>query len=480
MQTLAISSLLVASALAALPNLKACETLTGQAQASCVQSAADAQIADDELRIKNDASNAVAKQQAAALLFVKQKAAGLQAGLDSGKKKRGGGVDPAAAAAAAAAAKLANTKAWCEGEFNIAAFAKLVGVAECTRLCAQFQNPAVADPSSSNRAFECLIPLTADAVDKAADAAARDAAIEAKRQASLLFISTQFQDKDSTLLVADNSNGVGNGRLVKDFAPELKDVAFNAATIADANLGKERAADLAAARAIVASAATPEPARQVTLLFIQKLEVLPEFAGQAVTDKAAPAAGDFAQVADQVFKAADANAVLLALPQEVRFTDLGSVDDAVVNDADFAKFVGTNNGLVLNGQKRAVKAKEIGVFAEDINENLANSLALASFCELKGLKCKSSKAGAISKEEFVEAKVETIKEKEVRLAAEAAEAAKTATTKKAATKAATKAVVNNAYTTKHHVAARPEDDAATASTVFVAVGALLSAVAMLL
>lgn len=476
MQTLAISSLLVASALAALPNLKACETLTGQAQASCVQSAADAQIADDELRIKNDAANAVAKQQAAALLFVKQKAVGLQAGLDSGKKKRGGGVDPAAAAAAAAAAKLANTKAWCEGEFNIAAFAKLVGVAECTRLCAQFQNPAVADPSSSNRAFECLIPLTADAVDKAADAAARDAAIEAKRQASLLFISTQFQDKDSTLLVADNSNG----RQVKDFAPELKDVAFNAATIADANLGKERAADLAAARAIVASAATPEPARQVTLLFIQKLEVLPEFAGQAVTDKAAPAAGDFAQVADQVFKAADANAVLLALPQEVRFTDLGAVDDAVVKDADFAKFVGTNNGLVLNGQKRAVKAKEIGVFAEDINENLANSLALASFCELKGLKCKSSKAGAISKEEFVEAKVETIKEKEVRLAAEAAEAAKTATTKKAATKAVVNNGNNGYPATQHHVAPRPDDDAATASTVFVAVGALLSAVAMLL
>jgi hypothetical protein len=471
MQTLAISSLLVASALATLPNLKECESLTGAAQVACVQTAADAQIADDEARIKNAADKAVAVQRNAALQFVKQKAAGLQSGLDAKKKKRGGGaVDPAAQ-------KLAATKAWCEGEFKIAAFAKLVGVAECSRLCAQFQNPAVADASSSNRAFECLIPLAADAVDKAADAAARDAAIEAKRQASLLFVSTQFQDKDSTLLVAENANG---GQ-VKDFAPQLTDLAFNAATVADANLGKERAVDVAAARAIVANAATPEPTRQVTLLFIQKLEVLPEFAGQAITDKAAPGAGDFAQVADQVFKTADANAVLLALPQEVRFTDLGAVDDAVVQDADFAKFVGTNSGLVLNGQKRAVKAKEIGVFAEDINENLANSLALASFCELKGLKCKSSKAGAVSKEEFVEAKVETIKEKEVRLAAEAAEAAKTATTKKQATKA----MVNNnndnkGYpATQHHVAARPDDEA-TASTVFVAVGALLSAVAMLL
>jgi hypothetical protein len=470
MQTLAISSLLVASALATLPNLKECESLTGAAQVACVQTAADAQIADDEARIKNAANKDVTDQRKAALLFVQQKATGLQGGLDAKKKKRGGGaVDPAAQ-------KLAATKAWCEGEFKAAAFAKLVGVAECSRLCAQFQNPAVADASSSNRAFECLIPLAADAVDKAADAAARDAAIEAKRQASLLFVSTQFQDKDSTLLVADNANG----RQVKDFAPQLTDLAFNAATVADANLGKERAVDVAAARAIVANAATPEPTRQVTLLFIQKLEVLPEFAGQAITDKAAPGAGDFAQVADQVFKTADANAVLLALPQEVRFTDLGAVDDAVVQDADFAKFVGTNSGLVLNGQKRAVKAKEIGVFAEDINENLANSLALASFCELKGLKCKSSKAGAVSKEEFVEAKVETIKEKEVRLAAEAAEAAKTATTKKQATKVANNNNNNNNYpATQHHVAARPDDEA-TASTVFVAVGALLSAVAMLL
>jgi hypothetical protein len=452
------TSLLVATASATFPptNLQKCANLAGQAQTDCFQQQFDQQIAADAAAAAADSKREIIKRQSAALATVQQNAGGLQAGLNSGKR---------------------STILWCEGEF-IADFVKLVGADRCKQLCSQFADDSVVDTSSSQAAFECLLPLTTKAVDDAKNQNERDAAVKVKNNAALLFIATQFQDKDNSVVVATNNKG----HLVTDFSDKTKDIAFNSDERTNQVVLQTKAADADKARATEGAANADPLEKAFATFFIPKLEIQPDVAASRDALRAALPFGD---ATNDVINSADARFTVIGVngqPANVVFTDLGQVDQAL--DAkfasDLASFVTADIAVVNPNGKRALKATEVGSFGQDDDEIQANKLALVTFCQIKKAGCKSSKQGVVSEEQFKEAQVETKAEEAARLEA----LSRAATT--ADTAAETKAAANEddddddkdyaaPHDTKHVV-----DAGNSASSLFVAAGAVMAAVAMFL
>lgn len=451
------TSLLVATASATFPpsNLQECANLVGQAQTDCFQQQFDKQIAADAAAAAADSKAVIAAKQAAALRDVKHNAGGLQAGISSSRQ---------------------STIDWCKGEF-IADFIKLVGADRCKQLCEQFQDNSVVDTSSSQSAFECLIPLTTKAVDDAKNQAERNAAVDVKTKAALLFVATQFQDSANNVIIATNNNG---GK-VTDFSDKTKDIAFNENERTNQIVLQTKAADADKARATEAAANADPLEKAFATFFIPKLEVQPDVAASRDALRTALPFGD---ATNSVINSADARFTVIGVngqPANVVFTDLGQVDQAVDQTfaSDLAAFVTADVAVVNPNGKRALKATQVGSFGQDDDEILANKLALVSFCQLKNAGCKSSAQGVVSEEQFKEAQVETKAEEAARLEA----LSRAATT--AETKADTTAANNDddddgddyhpPAATKHVV-----NDAASASSLFVAAGAVIAAVAMFL
>lgn len=444
------TSLLVASASATFPptNLQQCANLAGQAQTDCFQQQFDQQLAADAAAAAAASKKVIDAQKAAALKDVQGNAAGLQGGINAGKQA---------------------TIDWCKGEF-IAEFVKLVGADRCKQLCAQFADANTVDSSSSQAAFECLLPLATKAVDNAANQAERDAAVDTKTKAGLLFIATQFQDKDNSVLVATNNNG----NRVTDFSDKTKDIAFNADERTNQIVLQNKAVDADKARAAEAGANTDPLEKAFATFFIPKLEVQPDVAASRDTLRTAQPFGD---AATTVLNSADARFTVIGVngqPANVVFTDLGQVDQAAdaTFAADLATFVTADVAVLNPPAKRALKATQVGSFGSNDDEILANKLALVTFCQLKGAACKSSKQGVVSEQQFKVAQVETKAEEAARIAA-------AATTAKVTAKPTKKPVNNDGYgeepaATQHH------NVEGAASSLVLAVGALVAAVASFL
>jgi hypothetical protein len=392
---LALSSLLVAATHATFPptNLDtACANLQADALTTCFQQQFDAQQQADAAAIDAQAAQDVAKQQSDSLAVVKVKAQNLQLGINAG----------------AVGARL-----WCEGEF-IAAFLALVGADACKAFCGQFATNAV-DASASQKAFECLIPLTSNAVDTATDQTARADAVDLKTKAALLFVATQFADNN--VVISTNNDGTK----VTDFSDNVKDLAFNAQEVANAAKLQTAADDNAEARVTETDTTASAIDQQFASFFIPKLEARADLT-QSRTDLRDPAGfGGAAQTvfdaADTEFKAIDPNGTPST---NVVFTDLGQFDAILSTGTsqDPTQFVTKDLALVNPAtKKRAAKATQVGALGQNAKEILANKLALVAFCKLNALACKSSRVGAVSQEQFAEAKVETKAEEAARLAA---------------------------------------------------------------
>jgi hypothetical protein len=444
------TSLLVATASATFPptNLQQCANLAGQAQTDCFQQQFDQQLAADAAAAAAASKKVIDAQQKAALSDVQGNAAGLQGGINAGKQA---------------------TIDWCKGEF-VAEFIKLVGADRCKQLCAQFADPNVVDTSSSQAAFECLLPLATKAVDDAKNQAERDAAVDTKKNAGLLFVATQFQDKNNNVVIATNNKG----HLVTDFSDKTKDIVFNSDERTGQIVLQNKAVDADKARATEAAANADPLEKAFATFFIPKLEVQPDVAASRDTLRAAQPFGD---AATTVLNSADARFTVIGVngqPANVVFTDLGQVDQAVdaTFAADLATFVTADVAVVNPPAKRAAKATQVGSFGQNDAEILANKVALVTFCQVKGAACKSSKQGVVSEEQFKVAQVETKAEEAARLAREA-----TTTTKAKATK---KPNNNNDGYGEEPAATQHQNLDGAASSLVVAVGALVAAVASLL